>query len=145
VDVRTESEFSAGHIQGLSSPSLLLLPPPPNLIDHLGARHCSIVPPWSFQSRLKALELDPEKLTIAICLTAHRSISAQKMLTKMGFQAKQLKGGMKAWRHENLPEVTSTNVEQKGGEKEEAVDEEGQSKEKEQKKDAAYEKERPRE
>jgi len=143
VDVRTESEFSAGHIQGLSSPSLLLLPPPPNLIDHLGARHCSIVPPWSFQSRLTALGLDPEKLTIAICLTAHRSISAQKMLTKMGFQAKQLKGGMKAWRHVNLPEVTSTNVEQKAGEKEEAVDE-GQSKEKEQKKDA-NEKERPRE
>jgi len=57
---------------------------------------------------------------IAICLSAHRSIAAQKLLTKLGFNAHQLKGGMKEWRKHGLPEVTE---EQDKGEKEQETTE----------------------
>ncbi|KAL6060113.1 putative alternative splicing factor [Balamuthia mandrillaris] len=86
VDVRTLSEYHAGHIEG--------------------AIHCSLFPPWSFHSRLERLNLNREAFIIAICLTAHRSISAQKVLTDMGFRCKQLKGGMQQWRKDGLPEVS---------------------------------------
>jgi rhodanese-related sulfurtransferase len=42
---------------------------------------------------------------VAICLTAHRSIPAVRLLRENGFEARQLQGGMLAWRAAQLPEV----------------------------------------
>eukprot|EP00128_Syssomonas_multiformis_P002340 Colp12_sorted_trinity150504_noHs@22550 len=86
LDVRTETEYKGGHIAGAVS--------------------CSFFPPHSFPERVKALNLDPTKPTIAICLSAHRSISAVKYLKQQDFaKVEQLQGGMKAWRAQQLPEV----------------------------------------
>ena len=44
---------------------------------------------------VQALNFDKEKPVVAICLTAHRSIPAVRVLKEMGFKdAKQLQGGM---------------------------------------------------
>lgn len=95
VDVRTEGEFGRGHIDGATS--------------------CSLVPPWSFRTRVveTLARLDPDWQTddrriVFICLSAHRSISAVKLLTEMGRANNvfQLQGGMQAWRAAGLPEVT---------------------------------------
>ena len=43
-------------------------------------------------------------LLIAICLTAHRSIPAVRLLKQRGFEASHLAGGMLAWRAASLPE-----------------------------------------
>ena len=88
IDVRTEMEYAAGHIQGAVS--------------------CSLIPPWSFEDRLlKIVQSKPKDAQIiCICLSAHRSISAVKKLRSMGWtHALQLKGGMQSWRAQNLPEV----------------------------------------
>lgn len=97
VDVRTEGEYQRGRIKGAVS--------------------CSLVPPWSFQDRLGACldSLDakwreePKRRILFICLSAHRSISAVKLLTEMGRpNVFQLQGGMQAWRALNFPEISST-------------------------------------
>jgi hypothetical protein len=49
--------------------------------------------PWS-----ATLGLDPSRPVVAICLTAHRSIPAVRLLRNRGFDAAQLAGGMRAWR-----------------------------------------------
>ena len=42
---------------------------------------------------------------VAVCLRAHRSVPAVRLLTAHGWSdARQLAGGMTAWRRENLPE-----------------------------------------
>jgi rhodanese-related sulfurtransferase len=75
VDVRTAPEFRLSHIPG--------------------ARHLPIT---AFSgSRLASLELDPTKPVVAICLTAHRSIPAVRRLRELGYEARQLRGGMRAW------------------------------------------------
>lgn len=56
------------------------------------------------QDAVNDLQLDKNKPVIAICLSAHRSIPAVRILKEMGFQnAKQLKGGMKAWWKQDFP------------------------------------------
>lgn len=81
LDVRTEAEFRAGRIRGaLCAP-----------VTSLGAR-------------LPALALDPARPVVAICLTAHRSIPAVRLLLRHGFDAAQLEGGMLAWRAAGFPE-----------------------------------------
>ncbi len=88
IDVRTEGEYAGGHIEGAESVSLASF--------------------WSFRSRMEALNLskDPEQLNVAICLSAHRSVSAVNLLRELGFEnAFQLQGGMQAWRAAGLPEV----------------------------------------
>lgn len=82
VDVRTSLEFGGGHIEGAVS-----------------------VPIIDFPSRWPSLGLDPARLVVTICLSAHRSIPAVRLLRGQGFDAKQLKGGMLAWRAAKLPEV----------------------------------------
>lgn len=47
--------------------------------------------------RLDSLELDRERPVVAICLTAHRSIPAVRKLRELGYDARQLRGGMRAW------------------------------------------------
>lgn len=83
LDVRTAFEFSGGHIEGAVS-----------------------VPILDFPGRLPTLKLDPARMVVAICLSAHRSIPAVRLLRQRGFDARQLKGGMLAWRAARLPEVT---------------------------------------
>lgn len=81
VDVRTEAEFRHGHVPGAIS-----------------------APITSLAETLPRLGLDPGRKVVAICLTAHRSIPAVRLLARQGFQAAQLAGGMLAWRSAGFPE-----------------------------------------
>lgn len=53
---------------------------------------------------VEALNFDKEKPVVVICLTAHRSIPAVRVLKEMGFQvALQLRGGMTQWWIQKFP------------------------------------------
>jgi len=75
VDVRTAREFRLSRVPGAA---------------HIPITALS-------QSRISALGLDPDRPVVAICLTAHRSIPAVRKLRELGYDARQLKGGMRAW------------------------------------------------
>lgn len=81
LDVRTSAEWAAGHVAGAVS-----------------------VPIGGLKRRLGSLGLDPARPVVAICLSAHRSIPAVRLLRAAGFTAAQLRGGMLAWRRAGLPE-----------------------------------------
>jgi len=81
LDVRTPAEFAAGHVEGAVN-----------------------VPVTSLASSLPGLDLQPGRPVVAICLTAHRSIPAVRLLRRHGLDARQLAGGMLAWRSAGLPE-----------------------------------------
>lgn len=81
LDVRTAVEYGAGHIAGAVN-----------------------VPVTALASRLDALPLDRSRPVVAICLSAHRSPPAVRLLRGHGFDAAQLAGGMLAWRLARLPE-----------------------------------------
>lgn len=66
-----------------------------------GARHLPIT--QLSEPRLRALGLDPDRPVVAICLSAHRSIPAVRKLRALGYDARQLQGGMLAWWREGLP------------------------------------------
>jgi len=83
VDVRTQSEFRAGHIAGAVN-----------------------VPITEVRERLGSLALDAGRPVVAICLSAHRSIPAVRVLQQAGFEAAHLAGGMIAWRAAGLPVTT---------------------------------------
>lgn len=75
LDVRTHAEWTASRIEGAIN-----------------------APITSLRSMLGSLDLDPGRLTVAICLTAHRSIPAVRLLAEAGFvDVCQLEGGMRAW------------------------------------------------
>jgi rhodanese-related sulfurtransferase len=87
-------------------------PAPPQLLDVRTAmewrngRICGAVhiPINELRRRLVQSAMDPERPVVAICLTAHRSIPAVRLLQRRGFKdAAQLAGGMKAWRRRGLP------------------------------------------
>jgi len=81
LDVRTRWEFRTGHIAG--------------------AVH---VPFWKLRSGVPRLSFDPQRPVVAICLSAHRSIPAVRVLKFYGFKdVRQLAGGMLAWRRRGLP------------------------------------------
>jgi rhodanese-related sulfurtransferase len=81
LDVRSEAEFHLGHIRT--------------------ARH---VPLAGFEAALDLLALDPARPVVAICLSAHRSVPAVRILRARGFaRAAQLRGGMLAWWRAGLP------------------------------------------
>jgi AhpD family alkylhydroperoxidase len=81
IDVRTGTEWRAGHIAG--------------------AMH---VPITELHARLPGLQLDGERPIIAICRAAHRSPPAVRLLRRYGFDhACQLQGGMLAWQQSGLP------------------------------------------
>ena len=82
LDVRSDREFDKGRLKG--------------------ALHLGIL---EFPRRWQALGLDKSRPVIVICLTAHRSIPAVRQLRTHGFDAFQLRGGMRAWRESSLPEV----------------------------------------
>jgi rhodanese-related sulfurtransferase len=81
LDVRTGREFAAGHIEGAIS-----------------------VPVTELAERLPGLGLVAGREVVLICLTAHRSIPAVRLLRGRGLEARQLAGGMLAWRAAGLPE-----------------------------------------
>jgi rhodanese-related sulfurtransferase len=61
------------------------------------------VPIHALNDRLAALQFDARKPIIAICLSAHRSIAAVRLLQAWGFRnAVQLKGGL-AWWNRHYP------------------------------------------
>jgi rhodanese-related sulfurtransferase len=80
LDVRTAAEFSAGHIRGATN-----------------------VPITSLQARIPTLDLDRSRLVVAVCLSAHRSPPAVRLLRRRGYEAAELAGGMMAWRAAGLP------------------------------------------
>lgn len=62
------------------------------------------VPIHELKRRLGELQLDSARPVVAICLSAHRSIPAVRLLQSRGFeQAVQLQGGMLAWWRQQLP------------------------------------------
>ncbi len=81
LDVRTAGEFRRGRIRGAVSVPIAALP-----------------------ARLASLGLDRSRPVVAICLTAHRSIPAVRLLREAGYDAFQLAGGMLAWRAAGFPE-----------------------------------------
>lgn len=84
VDVRTRAEWRRSHIPGAVN-----------------------VPIQELKHRLGSLQLDAARPVVAICLSAHRSIPAVRLLQARGFNnAVQLQGGMFAWWKENFPTVS---------------------------------------
>lgn len=83
VDVRTPGEFQQGHIKGAVN-----LP-----INHFS------------EKAIDGLSLDRSKPIVTICLSAHRSIPATRRLRRLGYDVKQLQGGMKAWWNGGYPKV----------------------------------------
>lgn len=85
IDVRTRQEWLGSHIPGAIN---------------LAITHFS-------KSNIESLNLDKNIPTVAICLSAHRSIPAVRQLHLLGFKnCQQLKGGMRSWWKNNLPTTT---------------------------------------
>ncbi len=82
VDVRSAGEHAGGHIGGVK-----------------------LVPLQELRGRLPALGLDRNRPVVAVCQTGHRSKPAVRLLRREGYDARQLAGGMNAWRRAKLPEA----------------------------------------
>lgn len=83
VDVRSPADFKAGHIGG--------------------ARN---VPGSDIVGGAKALEKHREKTLVMCCETGATSASAARELARQGFKnVVNLRGGLAAWRQDNLPVV----------------------------------------
>jgi rhodanese-related sulfurtransferase len=82
LDVRTPAEFASGHLKGAVN-----------------------VPVTSLQGRLSSLGIPAGCQVVAICLSAHRSPPAVRLLRRTGVEARQLAGGMLAWRLAGNPVV----------------------------------------
>ena len=79
LDVRTSTEWERSHIPGAIN-----------------------LPIQKLKKTLPSLKLDVEHPVVTICLSAHRSIPAVRLLQVKGFaDVVQLKGGMLAWWKEN--------------------------------------------
>jgi len=83
LDLRSQAEFDSGHI--------------------LESRH---VPQDQLASSTEALKKYKDKVVIACCESGMRSGAAARVLQAQGFtKVVNLKGGLQAWRTENLPLV----------------------------------------
>jgi rhodanese-related sulfurtransferase len=83
VDVRSQAEFDSGHI--------------------LDARH---VPQDQVAQAAETLKRFKDKVVIVCCESGMRSGAASRVLTAQGFtKVVNLRGGLQAWRTENLPLV----------------------------------------
>ncbi len=82
LDVRTPVEFAAGHLAGALN-----------------------VPVTALSGRIPSLGIPAGRPVVAICLSAHRSPPAVRLLRRAGVEARQLAGGMIAWRAAGLPVV----------------------------------------
>jgi rhodanese-related sulfurtransferase len=100
VDVRTRLEFARGRIRGAMS-----IPIQELAGYRRGKPACRPdggPTPSELGSSLRAL--DRARPVVVICLSAHRSIPAVRLLRDAGFDVRQLAGGMLAWRALGLPE-----------------------------------------
>lgn len=70
--------------------------------------HALLIPVQELETRIGELEAYKEKTILAICRTGHRSGTAAEVLTKKGFRAKSVGGGMVKWNEEKLPVVKET-------------------------------------
>ncbi len=77
LDVRQRDEYRSGHIAGSK-----LIP-----LNELGGR---------------MQELPQSREIVCVCASGNRSSSATRMLTKAGYNAINMKGGMSAWRGAKL-------------------------------------------
>jgi rhodanese-related sulfurtransferase len=85
LDLRTQAEFDSGHI--------------------LDARH---VPQDQLASSVETLKKYKDKVVIACCESGMRSGAGARVLQAQGFtKVVNMKGGLQAWRAENLPLVKS--------------------------------------
>jgi rhodanese-related sulfurtransferase len=83
LDVRSKAEFDSGHV--------------------IDARH---VPQEELAGSVEALKKYRDKVVIACCESGMRSSSAVRVLMAQGFtKVVNLRGGIAAWRTENLPLV----------------------------------------
>ena len=81
VDVRSGAEWRRSHIPGAVN-----------------------VPVNELKARVTSLQLDAQQPIVAICLSAHRSIPAVRLLKAQGFEnTVQLKGGMLTWWSRDYP------------------------------------------
>jgi rhodanese-related sulfurtransferase len=81
LDVRTHKEWTHSRIEGAVNASIT-----------------------SLRATLDNLGLDPDRPTVTVCRSAHRSIPAVRLLSKAGFgDICQLQGGMQAWWKAGLP------------------------------------------
>ncbi len=90
LDVRSAAEHAGGHIGGVK------LAPLPEL-----------------RGRLDNLGLDRSRPVVAICQSGHRSTPAVRLLRASGYEARQLAGGMNAWRRAGLPEARKPGAERR--------------------------------
>jgi rhodanese-related sulfurtransferase len=87
VDVRSQAEFDAGHIRD--------------------ARHLPQEQVAGAGELLKKFK-DKDKVVVACCESGMRSGAAARVLRSQGFsKVVNLRGGLQAWRAENLPLVKS--------------------------------------
>jgi rhodanese-related sulfurtransferase len=84
LDVRTPAEFASGHLKGAVN-----------------------VPVTALPGKLSSLGIPAGRQVVAICLSAHRSPPAVRLLRRAGVEARQLAGGMLAWRLSGNPVVRS--------------------------------------
>jgi rhodanese-related sulfurtransferase len=85
VDVRSQAEFDAGHIRD--------------------ARH---LPQEQVAGAAESLKKFKDKVIVACCESGMRSGAATRVLRTQGFgKVVNLRGGLQAWRAENLPLVKS--------------------------------------
>jgi len=93
VDVRSKAEFDGGHI--------------------IDARH---VPQDAEAESAETLKRFKDKVVITCCETGMRSGAAARALKAQGFsKVVNLRGGLQAWRAENLPLVKDGAARQKTG------------------------------
>jgi rhodanese-related sulfurtransferase len=93
VDVRSKGEFDAGHI--------------------IDARH---VPQEQVATAGDVLKRFKEKIVITCCDTGTKSAAVAKALQAQGFgKVVALRGGLQAWRADNLPLVKEGQARQKAG------------------------------
>ena len=87
LDVRSAVEHAQGHIPGVK-----------------------LVPLPELSQRLANLGLDPRRPVVALCKSGNRSRLAVRLLRRAGFEAKQLAGGMDAWRREGGKEARARSA-----------------------------------
>jgi rhodanese-related sulfurtransferase len=91
LDVRTQAEFASGHI--------------------IDARH---VPQEQVAQAGETFKRHKEKVVITCCETGMRSGAAARVLKAQGFsKVVNLRGGLQAWRADNLPLVKDGQGKQK--------------------------------
>lgn len=93
VDVRSQAEFDGGHI--------------------IDARH---VPQEAVAESAETLKRFKDKVVITCCESGMRSGAAARVFKAQGFtKVVNLRGGLQAWRAENLPLVKEGGGKQKAG------------------------------